>query len=221
MFEGKHVDQYLYGIKPIRWWLSVEQAREKYERPPREERVLVYRETASNTNERTCIAAVLPVRSTASHKLCGMLVAEVHPDAAATVLNCFCFDYPLRFRTAGTNVSFTYIKPVVVPPAAVVNRLPRVPSRAAWRAGVQNVADDKELWPLLWEANRAVAEAYGLGADDFAHVLASFPVFARKRTAFHAWLLDRVAEWRSGRRGVVYVPAAERPVPRAAEPSAQ
>lgn len=65
VFEGKHIDQYIVGVKPVRWWLSVEQAERKYGRPPREDATLVFRETASNTNERTCIAAVLPSRTAA------------------------------------------------------------------------------------------------------------------------------------------------------------
>ena len=73
VFEGKHVDQYLVGVKPIRWWLSIEQAKQKYGKQPRSEPTLVFRETASNTNERTCIAAVLPADSVASHKLTGVL----------------------------------------------------------------------------------------------------------------------------------------------------
>jgi hypothetical protein len=50
---------------------------------------------------------------------------------------------------------------------------------------------------MLWKANRSVAEAYGLGPDDFEHVLASFPRFARKRREFHAYLLARLAEWKA------------------------
>ncbi len=46
----------------------------------------------------------------------------------------------------------------------------------------------------LWLANRAVAEAYGLGPDDFEHILSTFPVFAHKRPEFFAYLLERLAE---------------------------
>jgi hypothetical protein len=222
VFEGKHVEQFMVGVRPFRWWMSVESAVRKYGRRPSGEPSLVFRETASNTNERTCIAAVLPACSVTTNKLSGLVAEAVEPDAAATVVNSFVFDFMLRLRVT-TNVHFTYIRPVAVPRSEIVRRLPHVPTRAGWRVGSLNVADDKDLWPLLWEANRAVAEAYGLGAEDFAHILASFPVFARKRPAFHAWLLERMAEWRSGRaRGAVRYPAAaERPVPRAAEPSAQ
>jgi len=42
-----------------------------------------------------------------------------------------------------------------------------------------------------------VEEAYGLTASDFAHILDSFPVFARKRPAFHQFLRERLAEWKA------------------------
>lgn len=196
VFEGKHVDQFVVGTKPVRWWLSVEQAEKKYGKPPREQSTLVFRETASNTNERTCIAAVLPAHAAASHKLTGVLAADVDRDAAMTVLNSFCFDYALRMRTAGTSVSFTYILPMPVPNAQAVAQLPRLETRAAWKTQVQNLADDRTSWQPLWQANRAVAEAYGLDAGDFAHILASFPGFARKRAALHAFFLEQLAAWR-------------------------
>jgi hypothetical protein len=82
-------------------------------------------------------------------------------------------------RTAGTNVSFTYMRPMPVPPAFVVNRLLRVSTHLAWDDGITDLTQKRDLWPLHWDANRAVAEAYGLTADDFEHILGSFPVFGR------------------------------------------
>jgi hypothetical protein len=206
VFEGKHIDQYLVGVKPIRWWLSVEQAKEKYGKDPRAEPTLVFRETASNTNERTCIAVVLPSNTAASHKLTGVLLKHVAAEAALVVMNSLCFDYALRLRTAGVNVSFTYILPMPVPAAEIVNRLPVIETKLAWQTGIEHVTDDKALWPPLWAANRAVAEAYGLNPIDFEYILGTFPGFARKRAAFYAYLKERLAEWkRESRREEVPV----------------
>jgi hypothetical protein len=199
VFEGKHIDQFVVGIKPVRWWLSVGHAEQKYGKPPRAEPTLVFRETASNTNERTCIAAVLPERVAGAHTLTGVVVERINPDAAATVLNSLCFDYALRLRTAGTHVSFTYILPMPVPAAAAVAGLPRLPTCLAWQARIEHIGDARDCWAMLWDANRAVAEAYGLNADDFAHILAAFPGFARKRAALHAYFLERLNDWRAGR----------------------
>lgn len=193
IYEGKHIDQFLVGVKPIRWWLSVAQAKAKYGKEPRSEPTLVFRETASNTNERTCIAAVLPPQSAGSHKLTGVLVKNVDPDAALVVLNSFCFDYALRLRTAGTNVSFTYMLPMPVPTADVVNSLPTIKTRTGSAGRIEHVTQDESGWAGLWETNWAVAEAYGLTAEDLAHVLDSFPVFARKRPEFMEFLRVKVS----------------------------
>jgi hypothetical protein len=198
VFEGKHIEQCVVGTKPIRWWLSVPQAEAKYAKRPIDQAILVFRETASNTNERTCIAAVMPPRSAAANSLYGLLFNEVDPEAAGTVLNSLSFDFALRLRTAGTHVHPTYMRPMPVPPADVVNRLPRIPTHLAWEHGLSHITDKHDLWPLLWDANRAVAEAYGLTAEDFAHILQSFPVFARKRPEFFAYLQARLAEWKAG-----------------------
>jgi hypothetical protein len=72
-----------------------------------------------------------------------------------------------------------------------------VPTQLAWASGIDHTTDAKDLWPLLWEANRAVAEAYGLGPDDFEHILDAFPVFGRKRPEFFAYLQDRLAGWKT------------------------
>ncbi len=195
VYEGKHIEQFLYGTKPIRWWLNVERARTKYPRAAPNEPLFVFRETASNTNQRTCIAAILPRGSAASHKLTAVKVRHVDPEAAATVFNSFCFDYALRMRTAGTNISFTYMDPMPVPPAGATNVLPRVLTICGWNKACEFITDRKDLWPDLWAANRAVAEAYGLDADDFAHIIGSFDAFRRKRPEFTEFLVERVEEW--------------------------
>lgn len=194
VFEGKHIDQYLNGIKPIRWWLSFEQAGVKYDKLPPSNPLLVFRETARNTDDGTCIAAVLPERSAASHTLSGIQVKNVRPEAAGTVLNSFCFDFALRLRTAGTHVSFNYIKAVPVLPAHVANHFPILPTVEGWRSGLTHITEDANLWPDLSRANRAVAEVYGLDANDFEHILTAFPVFARKRPEFFVYLQERLQE---------------------------
>jgi hypothetical protein len=121
----------------------------------------------------------------------------VRPEAAGTVLNSFCFDFVLRLRTAGTHVSFTYIKAVPVPPAHVTNHFPILPTVEGWRSGLTHITEDANFWPDLWKANRAVAEAYALDVEDFEHILTAFPVFARKRPEFFAYLKERLEEWKA------------------------
>lgn len=195
VFEGKHIEQFLIGIRPIRWWLRVDQAEAKFSRSPRTSETLVFRKTASNTNERTCIAAVIPAESAGSEKLTALILERVSAEKALSVLNSLCFDFALRLRSAGTDVSLTYLRPVPVPPAADVERLPALPTREVWGTNQRHITVDESLWPTLWSLNQTAAIAYGLDAADFAHILAAFPVFRRKRPAFAAYLEARVAEW--------------------------
>jgi hypothetical protein len=195
VFEGKSVDQFVVGTRPVRWWLEASRAEKKYRRLPRTDKLLVFRMIARNTDERTCIAAVLPPGSAATDTLAGVLLTHVEPDAAASVLNSFCFDYALRLRSAGTKLSFTYVRPCPVPRPGVVNMLPRIATSISGGAYREHVTEAESVWPALWNSNRGVAEAYGLGPDDLEHILSSFTVLARKRPAYFAYLKERLSEW--------------------------
>jgi hypothetical protein len=197
VFEGKQIDQHVVGTKPVRWWLSVTQAETKYGRPPNATPTLVFRETAKNANERTCIAAILPAKSCGAHTLTGVSTGTVDPEHAAAVLNSMPFDFALRLRIAGTHVSFTYIEPMPVPDRTIVETFPAQPTQAAWEVGCTHLEQIPEVWPTLWATNRAVAEAYGLNSSDFEHILGSFPGFARKRPKLVAYFRERLAEWKS------------------------
>lgn len=106
-------------------------------------------------------------------------IEDRHRKCAASLLNSL-----VAYRTA-------------VLQADVVNRLPLAPMCLVWEAGVEHIAELRDLWPAPWDTNRAVAEAYGLDPDDFEHILSTFPVFARKRPAFFAYLHQRLEDWKA------------------------
>jgi hypothetical protein len=192
MFEGKHVDQFFVTEKSVRWWLSVERAKQKFRKEPRSERTLVFRDIGRNTDERTCIAAVLPAKAAGTNTLTGIMLERVHPDKAAIVLNSFCFDYALRLRTAGTHVSFTYMLPMPVPPADAIEHLRPLNERFSRQDGEGRIIKDQSAWPALWDLNRDVAKAYGLNANDLRHILTTFQVLARKHPEFMEFFIDRL-----------------------------
>ena len=64
---------------------------------------------------------------------------------------------------------------------------------------IEHYSADRSLWARSWNSNRSVAEAFGLGVEEFEHILASFPLFAKKRPGFHTFLLERLAEWKGSR----------------------
>ncbi len=196
LYEGKHIEQFLVDIRPIERWVSLEAAERKYGKLPDAKPKVVFRDIASNTNERTCIAAVLPERSCAGNTLASLRSESLAPAIVATVLNSFPLDFSIRLRTAATHLNFTYITRIATPTADAARRLPVVETVSGTREGAEHVSELRRAWRSVWLSNRAVAEAYDLGPDDFAYILSTFPVFARKRPAFYAYLQERVQEWK-------------------------
>ena len=195
VFEGKHVDPFTLLDGGLRWWIRESRLEAKYQRRAPAEPLVVFRDIARNTNERTCIACVLPAGMGGSDTLNGVRFERIPAGTACAVMNSLCFNYAVRFRTAGTHLSFTCMRPVAVPPVARLAAVPELPTQCAWESGHPHITDDPGHWETLWQINRTVAEAYGLSAEDFAHILDSFPGLAKKRPEFVAFLRGRVAEW--------------------------
>lgn len=195
VYGGEQVAAYLVGVKTINRWVSIRRAAAKYGDRMRTGATLVFRDQARSTDERSCIAAILPAGSAATYTLTAAVFSNVADEAALLVLNSLAFDYLLRVRLAGMHVSGTYVLPVAVPPAAVVSRLPRILTRFAPTAGITHISDDKNAWPSLWATDRAVAEAYGLGPEEFEYILGTFPVWLRKRAGIAAYYRERLGEW--------------------------
>jgi hypothetical protein len=151
---------------------------------------LAYRDVASSTNRLTLIAAVLPAgcvsthtvfclrtpaSSKAQHFLCGMF-------------NSLVVNYLVRLRVA-THVTTTIVERLPIPRsehaprtfeeiAALSRLLARRPPTRRVAAGRTEVcpADSTALARL----NARVARLYQLGADEFEHVLDTFPLIARE-----------------------------------------
>lgn len=223
LYEGKHIEQFLVDIKAIERWVSLEACQAKYGKPPDPGPKVVFRDIARNTDMRTLIAAVLPAGSCANNKLPIVKTDLLAPEKVAAVLNSFAFDFALRFRVSST-LNFTHVSRVVVPKRDQLNREQTIFDVPA-PAGLQHIRDLPDAWPQVWAINRIVADAYSLAPDDFEHILSTFPVFARKRPEFYAYLQERLAEWKEEvgesprRKAKSYLPAEpSEEYPKAAEP---
>ncbi|CEK13072.1 hypothetical protein CP488_00346, partial [Chthonomonas calidirosea] len=86
-------------------------------------------------------------------------------------------------------------------------------------ANMKHVLAFLDAWTEIWLANRAVAEAYGLSPEDFEYILSTFPVFARKRPEFYAYLQERVQEWKREVEGAKVYAISTAELARAAETS--
>jgi hypothetical protein len=163
--------------------------------PPNKRRLVIRRPTR-NTDERTCIAALLPEQSCFGDTLTAVDVEQDKQNLLLVILNSFALDYEVRQRVAGRDLRPYQLSVLAVPPPSSLEF--SQPVTCISQGGkTQWVYEIERHWELLAEVELAVAEAYGLDADDVEHILSTFPVFARKRPAFSAYLLERVAEWRT------------------------
>lgn len=189
LYQGKHIEQFLVDIKPIERWVSLEACQKKYGEPPHAGPKLVFRPVASNTNERSVIAVELPAQSCFGNSLSGIASPF---RAVATLLNSLCFDFAVRLRMT-TNLNFYHMERVAVPVAMDMLCMNTISVAGSDKT---HISDLTHLWPMVANANRAVAEAYGLPPEDFEYILSTFPVFARKRPEFYAYLQERVQQWK-------------------------
>ena len=199
LYEGKHIDQFCVDIVPIERWLSIELCKKKCGRLPIGSPRLVFRRIARNTDERTFIGAVVPVNSCSSaYEI--RIADNSFSDILSAIMNSFILDYQLRIRMGGTTLNFTYMDrlSIIDPVAAKGCPVFQTKSLGGERSSIY---DDNALRKILWEINRSVAQAYGLSSDDLQHILASFPVFARKRPEFYSFLTKQVEEWKQEGRG--------------------
>jgi len=162
---------------------------------------IVFRETASSTNERTLICAILWPGSICNHKA----GVEVRPhrrtdcDALALlgILNSYFADWQVR-QKAATNVNAFVFRATRLP---VYRGRKQFISHAArrltcnhrayaplWREQVGEawreegrppmtwpvLAGDDERWAVRAAIDAVVADAYGLSRDQYAHVLSTF-----------------------------------------------
>lgn len=218
LYEGKHIEQFLVDIRPIERWVSLEACQKKYGRLPDPGPKLVFRAIASNTNERTCIAAVQPERSCFGNSCWGTVLNRNDAEVLCSILNCFVADYAIRLRISA-NMNFTHVGRLAVLTPIEAYGLPTLATQSVAGDPIEHITEIDNVWPSIWLGNRAVAEAYGLTPDDFEYILSTFPVFARKRPEFYAYLQERVQEWKREVEGAKVYAISTAGLARAAETS--
>lgn len=208
LYEGKVIHQFTHQWGKAKYWIDEKEARkalvgrsnadvgqmldyQKYR--------LAFREIASNTNERGMIASMLPTNVFANHKL--MLsrskddVKSAHLVYCCAVLNSFVYDYQIRQRTTTTISMFTFYQlpvprlneshkdftPIVERAAKLICTTPEFDDLAA-SVGLGDhtagVTDAGGRAFLRAELDGRIAHLYGLTEDEFAHILATFPLVA-------------------------------------------
>lgn len=167
---------------------------------------LAIRKIASNTNERTLVAAVIPPHGFAGNSLTvnfpfrndpmrfnelGMSNSELL--VLMGILNSFVSDYTLRSRMT-TNLNLFYLYQLPIPHlnsesslySKILNRVARLScttpqfddlaSEVGLASHKQGATTPAERARLRAELDGLVSHLYGLTESEFAHVLTTFPL---------------------------------------------
>ncbi len=160
------VDRSAFGV-PIKTAARLVDAAATFERDR-----IAYRDVASATNKLTLIAAMLP-RGTISTHTVFCLKTPLEDDAQwclLGLLNSFVANYLVRLQvTTHVTTSLMSRLPVPKPPAEQIQTLATLSRRLA-NSGVAESSED------FAELNAVAARLYAVSADEYAHILDSFPL---------------------------------------------
>ena len=204
LYEGKMIWQFGHGYASPRYWIEERAGRERVLGKSKvdsgqvlgyQKYRLAYRSVASNTNERSFIATVIPPSFTGhslnvSESLTGRPLL-----ACVSFFNSFVTDWAVRQRVAA-NITMFYIYQTPVPRLkqgarffdAIVQRAARLICTApeyddlAAEVGLgshhNGVTDPAQRAKLRAELDGMIAHIYRLTEDEFAYVLSTFPLVA-------------------------------------------
>ena len=209
LYEGKMIWQFDHRHGEPKYWITEDEARKVLvgARSHDEGRPLDYqdyrfafREIASSTNERGLIAAILPKRVFANHKL--MLstsrgaLSKAELVFCCAVTNSFAFDYLVRQRTTTTISMFMFyqlpvprltekeasFRPIVERAARLICTTPEFDDLAkeifGGRSSSKTVGatESSDRAKLRAELDGLIAHLYGLTEEEFAYILTTFPL---------------------------------------------
>jgi hypothetical protein len=159
---------------------------------------MVWRDVARSTDERTCIATVIP-KTLASRKSPALgFNSTVTPLALLANLNSYVFDYTTRQKIGGISMSYFIFKqlPVLLPefykPAHLKFIVPRVLELTYTAWDLEPFAKDcgYDGPPFRWNEERrfllrseldaAYFHLYGIERDDVDYIMETFPIVKRK-----------------------------------------
>ena len=198
VYEGKMIEQFTHTFEKPKWWISESTLattrffkRNNWKHPR-----LAIRRVASNTNNRTLIASVIPANSVVVHSLfvnVGDLLPPTQTLYLTAVLNSFVADYALRQQVT-SNITQFFIYQLPVPRltssdgefAAIVRasaqlicttaEFDALAREAGMSSHADGVAASDERAALRAQLDARIARLYGLDEGEFAHILATFPL---------------------------------------------
>jgi hypothetical protein len=198
IYEGKMIEQFdSYFDKPSRWISKSEMEKTHFlGRGDWEHYRFAIRRVASITNQRSLIASILPKCCLTVHSLfvnVDNILSNADTLYLVSFLNCFPLDFIIR-NQAASNITQFLINQLPVPSLAssgksfdaIVERAAKLvcttPEFDDLAKGVglksykDGVTDPTERGKIRAELDGMIAHLYGLTEEEFAHILATFPI---------------------------------------------
>ena len=186
--EGKHLEPFQVALDRVRYSIRTADARrllrsDRHERPR-----LAYRDVAGSTNRTTLIAAVLPGRCASTHTV--FCLRTRLPRRAqyflCALFNSFVVNYFVRLRVT-THVTTATVEQLPIPTAETI---PAAFKEIAALGRLLSRRFDSGAFARL---NARIAELYQLSAEEFRHILDTFPLVASedRDAAFRAFASGR------------------------------
>ena len=175
VIEGKHLEPFRVDRRGVHRGILARDAARLLPHGRHHHARVAYRDVASATNRLTLIAAILPAELVSTHTVFCLRTATTRRAQyfLCGLFNSFVVNYLVRLRVT-THVT-----------TATVERLP-IPTAESAPAAFQEIAalarlltrrDDPDAHARL---NARVAELYQLTDEEFAHVVATFPLVPRE-----------------------------------------
>lgn len=186
MTESEKADRLL----PMpRYWLAETEIDRKLDGRWDKSWFLGWRDICRATDMRTVITTALP-RVAVGHKTLLAMPMEGRQRLQAA-WSSYAFDFVARQKIGGTSMSyFTFTQLPVPSPSQHVSELPLDREQTSWvslRVDRLNswIADELDRAQTRAELDAYAFHLYGVGRDDAAYILETFPIVKRKDEAAH------------------------------------
>ncbi len=203
LYEGKMIWQFDHRFGEPRYWVDEKDGRKAIVGRSVDDAELLgyqqyrmgHRSVASSTNERTMIAAILPVNVFFGHSINAQRAPMRGDDMlfVTSLLNSFIVDYSLR-SSVSANLTMFFIYQLPVPRLSrkdkafgpIVERATRLicttsefddlAKEVGFKSHKAGTTDSTERAKLRAELDGLIAHLYGLTEEEFAYVLTTFPI---------------------------------------------
>lgn len=171
--DGKHLEPFRVALGSVGRSISAADARRRLRSDRHERPRLAYRDVASATNRLTLIAAVLPAGCVSTHTVF-CLRPPLHgrdQHFLCGLFNSLVVNYLVRLRVT-THVTTATVEQLPIPTPQ------QAPGAARAIAALAKLLARGANGRAFAQLNARVAELYQLSAEEFEHILSTFPLIA-------------------------------------------